>query len=126
MDALATAEKKAEPNNGKITKLKAPVPLPNLPDFTGHKTFMHGSVHNTDFGQEWTQDFSVKEPAKDVLNWYNDVLRGQQWKVTAHNEIQVSAETKDGDRVVISANPDYSLNARCDLVISYFISKKQN
>jgi hypothetical protein len=114
------------PNNGNMVQLKEPVSLDNLPDFTGHKKFVQGTVRDWELGQAWSECFMCKETPKDVLDWYNQVLVMQQWKIQATNSGQIMAKHKDGNTCQISAQEvRNNKEARCSFSIAYFVPRKK-
>lgn len=116
---------KENPNNGSMVALKEAVQFENLPDFTGHKKFMNGSVREFELGQAWTENFMIKETSTDVLNWYQQVLQMQNWKIVATNEQQLMAKHKDGNtcQIGVQAVRNNQLG-KCALTIAYFVPKR--
>jgi hypothetical protein len=117
----------AQVTDGTITKIKEPIQIANVPTFTGHTTFVWGTIRQTTLGEGWMEFFKCKERQKDVYDWYKQVLPMQQWKIIASNDQQMMAKYKDGSTVTVNTQQLHGDKAGNSILeLSYFVPKKPN
>lgn len=101
-------------------KLPGPVPLPNVPNYTGHAKFLTGLRYpNPRTGERIGMTLGVMEEPASVMDWYRDALKMYSWKVAGTSDPNLISGTKDGNSVCVRVMPDSSRNFRSQIVISY-------
>ncbi|HEY9773253.1 MAG TPA: hypothetical protein V6C81_05540 [Planktothrix sp.] len=114
----------AKGNDVDVTSLREPVQLQDLPAFTGHATFVNGHVHESDNGPSWLMTFKVKESPQQVMEWYRNVLRMQQWNIKQSTSDTICA-TKKNSQCTIAVNNFRTKEYQTHLEIMYFLSKNR-
>ncbi len=112
-------------NSGTMVKLKEAVTLDNLPDFTGKKKFLSGTMNDAPSGKTWMQNYCCRDSAQEVYNWYKQVLQMQQWKIRASNEQQIMAEQKSGAVCTISISPVVGVrDVAANFSVAYYVPNR--
>lgn len=97
-------DKQNAPQQHTIERLKSKVELPDLPDYTGKSKFLDGSVEPAaKGGPRYQMSFDAQEPRSQVLDWYGNVFRMYNWKMTQRTDSSIMARHKDGHKCTVTA-----------------------
>lgn len=111
----------------KAEKLTAPVPLPNVPMYTGKSVFISGLRYPNDrSGQRYGMTYGVNEDPSAVKDWYRQSLKMYNWTVLdTSNSTDSDVIGAHLNNVSLSIRVKQSTNAnyRTVVVISYKAGK---
>jgi hypothetical protein len=104
----------------KFERLKAPVTLPNLPNYPGRATFITGLRYPyAKAGQRVGLTYGTLEQAPQILEWYRETLKNYQWKIGKAETDNAVLASLNGNVVTVSVTPSTTPNYRSQLEISY-------
>lgn len=103
-----------------LQSLKGPVPLPDLPMFTGETRFITGQYVSTPTGTAvYRMMFFAQEEPEVVINFYKNTLNMRQWKIVKSSPNSLSAEHKNGHTCTITINEADPAEGKSMLAINY-------
>lgn len=81
--------------DGNTTKLQQAPQLPDIPDYTGQKKFVIASVTDGSTCRTTRVIMNAKEAQDRIMEWYQNVLRSNQWNIKVAVADSVTAVKQD-------------------------------
>ncbi len=107
--------------------LKAPISVPEVPNYTGQTSFVGGLMYpNKKGGPTVSMHFRVRETPDQVIEWYEEALKAYKWvgrKAPVTNKGRSYEASKGNSSVTISASECNVQGFRSDLRMSCKIAR---
>ncbi|MCW5823034.1 MAG: hypothetical protein KIT34_09545 [Cyanobacteria bacterium TGS_CYA1] len=107
--------------------LKAPMNVPEVPNYTGQTTFVGGLMYpNKKGGPTVSMHYRVRETPDQVIEWYEEALKAYKWvgrKAPVTNKGRSYEAFKGNSSVTISASDCAVKGFRTDLRMSCKIAR---
>jgi hypothetical protein len=87
---------KATPGNQFYQQLKWPTELPEVPHYPGQAKYVLGLVHREAGNRSISMRYATNDPADQILRFYADSLRQNQWIVEENSATQTVTGRKKG------------------------------
>ena len=103
-------------------RVAKPMDLPDMPAYTGKNTkFVTGTIfRQVKGGASLTEQFTVKEPPDQVLQWYKDTFAANKWTPQTNMTGKSGLAAMKGNNIcqVMTMSPT-SPASKCDVMIRY-------
>lgn len=120
---LPAGAQKGGVGEGSWEVLKAPVALPELPEFTGYQPRFSGGLMypQKEGGPSIGLRYNLKEDPETVSDWYRNVLKSYKWTImpSAKRDLNLTAVSSKGSTCTISVNGSSQTGYKTDLSITY-------
>lgn len=107
--------------------LKAPISVPDVPNYTGQTLFVAGLMYpNKKGGPTVSMHYRVRETPEQVIEWYEEALKAYKWvgrKAPVTNKGRSFEASKGNSSVTISASDCKAQGYRTDLRMSCKIAR---
>ena len=114
--------KNSENPEFKGERVTKPMDLPDMPAYVGKNTkFVTGTIFKqVKGGASLTEQFSVKEPSDQVLQWYKDTFAANRWTPLDNMTGKSGLAAMKGKNIcqVMTMSPSLPAN-KCDVVLRY-------